>query len=102
MTYDEMRVQIPHYDKLIQEETNYSRKLGYIDQQIALLNEYIAFLKKGRRIRIVLCVLLSLLAFMGLVIFLPGIIIRNIKLTRARNKLVYYMKMKTELEPIDV
>lgn len=96
--YDQYRQEIYSLDNLINTVTDKERKLELIDQNIQLNQEYIRVLKRPIPVKIVFCVILSLIYFLGLMIFLPQIIIRKNKIAACERRITYLRQLKQELQ----
>ena len=97
-SYEEYRQEIYYLDEKIGRTEDKEEKLKLIDENIQLNNEYINKLKKPIPVKIVLCVVLSIFWLIGLMIFLPQIIIRKTKIKACKRRLYALEQLKGELQ----
>ena len=95
--YEQYRQEIYSLDNLINSVTDIDRKLQLIDQDIRLNQEYIHALKKPIPVKIVFCVILSLIYLIGLMIFLPQIIVRKNKIAACERRIAYLRRLRLEI-----
>ena len=93
MKYDQYRQEIEKYDMLINAEQDKEKQNQLLKEAIDLNERYIAALKKPIPAKIVFCVLLSLIYLLGLMIFLPQIIIRKSKIRICQDRISKYNTM---------
>ena len=96
--YDDYRDRIYLLDKKIENATDKDAKIALIDENIQLNQEYIAALKKPIPAKIVLCVILSIIYLIGLMIFLPQIIIRKNRIKACERRIFFLEDLKKELQ----
>ena len=94
MKYDDYRREIEKYDMLIRLEADKEKQNQLIDEAIKLNKQYIAALKKPIPVKIVFCVLLSIVYLLGLVIFLPQIIVRKNKIKICEDRISKYQTLQ--------
>ena len=95
--YEDYRREIYDLDRRIASETSSDAKLQLIDENIALNQEYIYLLKKPLAAKRVGCILLSFFFLLGLVIFLPQIIIRKNRINACQRRIYSLESMKEQL-----
>lgn len=95
--YEEYRSRIFALDKMVDSTTDPEEKKRLIDQDIALNEEYIRFLKKPLTAKIILCIVLSILYLIGLMVFLPQIIIRKNRIRACERRITYLRELKANL-----
>ena len=94
MKYEDYRQQIYILDTRIANTNDPEEKKTLIDQDIALNRQYIHALKKPLPAKIVLCIILSFAFLIGLMIFLPQIIIRNNRINACERRIVALQEVK--------
>lgn len=97
MTYEDYRQEIYRLDEKIARVEGKEEKLALIDENIRLNKEYIYLLHRPIPVKIVFCVLLSFVFLLGLMIFLPQIIVRNTKIKACRRRIYALEDYKKEL-----
>ena len=95
--YEEYRRQIYILDTKIANTADPEAKKELIDQDIELNREYIAVLKKPIPVKIVFCILLSIVYLLGLIIFLPQIIIRKNRIQACLRRIDALEELKKDL-----
>ena len=99
MKYNDYRQEIYFLDGQIKNTTDTTEKLELIEKDITLNEAYKRALRKPLAAKKFWCVFLSIIAFgMGLIIFLPQIIVRNTKADACDRKIRYLMALKSTLE----
>ena len=97
-TYNDYRQEIYFLDAQIKAAADNNEKLTLIDKNIALNNEYIAALRKPLKAKKFWCIFLSIICCgLGLIIFLPQIIIRNNKADACVRRVRYLTALKETL-----
>ena len=95
--YEQYRQEIYYLDAQIEHEEDKEVKIKLIDENIELNKQYIQALHKSIPVKIVFCVLLSILYLLGLVIFLPQIITRKNKIAACQRRIISLEAMKDQL-----
>ena len=99
MTYNDYRQEIYFLDAQIKEATDNDEKLALIEKNIALNNEYILALRGPLKAKKFWCVFLSIVFFgLGLLIFLPQIIIRNNKADACVRRVRYLISLRDTIK----
>ena len=96
--YDDYRREIYDLDFQITNTNDKEQKLELIDKNIQLNKEYIHILKKPIPVKIVFCILLSIFFLLGLIIFLPQIIIRKNRVTACERRIRSLENLKASLQ----
>ena len=96
-TYEQYRSEIYQLDYLITNTTDIDQKLLLIDRNIGLNRSYIHALRRPLPVKIVFCVLLSFAFLLGLMIFLPQIIIRTNRADACQRRIDSLMALKRSL-----
>ena len=96
--YEDYRDRIYFLDKKIENATDKAAKIALIDEDIQLNKEYIVALKKPLAAKIVFCILLSILYLIGLMIFLPQIIIRKNRIKACERRIFFLEDLKKDLQ----
>lgn len=95
---EDYRSKITFLDRRIKEEQDKNAKLQMIDDNIKLNQEYIALLRRPLKGYKVGCVLLSIFFFgLGLLIYLPPIIIRNNRANICERRIDQLRQLKATL-----
>jgi len=98
MKYNDYRQEIYFLDQQIKDATDDNEKIALIDKNIALNNEYIYLLRRKLPGKKFWCVFLSIVCFgLGLIIFLPQIIIRNNKADACIRRVRYLTSLRSTL-----
>ena len=98
MKYNDYRQEIYFLDNQIKNTTDPNEKIALIDKNMALNYEYIRVLRKPLPAKKFWCIFLSIILFgMGLVIFLPQIIIRNNKVDACNRRIRYLASLRDTL-----
>ena len=98
VTYEQYRQKIYDLDVRIANASDKDRKIELIDENIKLNEEYIYYLKKPLTAKIVWCIILSIVYLIGLMIFLPQIIIRKNKIAACERRICSLKGLKEELQ----
>ena len=96
--YETYRQKIYDLDVRIANTTDKDRKIELIDENIKLNEEYIYALKKPLTAKIVLCIVLSIIYLIGLMIFLPQIIMRKNRIAACERRICSLKGIKEELQ----
>ncbi len=96
-TYEQYRQEIYTLDTLIANTNDPDKKIKLIDENIELNKQYIHVLKRVIPVKIVFCVILSFAFLLGLMIFLPQIIVRKNKIAACERRITSLTAIKTEL-----
>ena len=96
MSYEQYAAKIYALDAKIKNENDQTKRNELLNEAIKVNQDYIEVLRKPLPWKIALCVILSVFFFLGLIIFLPQIIIRNSKAKICENRIATYMAMKGE------
>ena len=98
MKYNDYRQEIYFLDEQIKTVTDTKEKLALIDKNIALNNDYIRVLRKPLKAKKFWCIFLSIVCCcLGLMIFLPQIIIRNNKADACERRIRYLTALRGTL-----
>ena len=98
MHYEDYRREIYVLDSRIANATDPKTKIELIDQNISLNEEYIKALKKPLAVKIVFCILLSFIYLIGLMIFLPQIIIRKNRIAACEQRIESLKAVRKDCE----
>ena len=96
-SYEQYRQEIYYLDSAIANTTDANKKIELIDKDIALNRQYIHVLRRVIPVKTVFCVILSLFALIGLMIFLPQIIVRKNKVAACQRRIYTLSAMRNEL-----
>ena len=96
-TYDDYRIEIETLDKKIAITEDIQKKIELIDEDIVLNEGYIRVLKRPIPVKIVFCVILSFAFLLGLIIFLPQIIVRSTKIKICRKRIAALQELRVSL-----
>ena len=96
-SYEQYRIEIYDLDTRIANTSDVNRKIELIDKNIELNKQYIHVLKRVIPVKIVFCVIISFAFLLGLMIFLPQIIVRSNKVSACERRIASLTAMKQEL-----
>ena len=97
MKYEDYRREIYALDSMINSVTDVDRRIELINKNISLNQAYIRALKRPIPVKIVFCVILSFAFLLGLMIFLPQIIVRKNKIEACERRISFLKRLKIEL-----
>lgn len=95
--YEYYRQEISVLDAKIARCEDNEEKIKLIDEDIKLNKEYIHLLRRVIPVKIVFCVILSFAFLLGLIIFLPQIIVRKTKINTCLTRIRSLEEYKKEL-----
>ena len=99
MKYNDYRQEIYFLDMQIKTATDPDEKIALIDKNIELNKQYIHVLRRPLAVKTVFCIILSIFFLLGLMIFLPQIIVRKNKAEACERRIRYLTALRMTLVP---